>query len=302
MVCCPLHTILFGQDMKGKIQLTLLSFLVLFTNSTVAEPLHWQASKGGHTLLILGSIHLGTPDMYPLPERVVNFLKSSDGLVTEIDLNATGQQSITADKQALTREILDNTQLTSLSKINRILGYPDKAFFDLPAWQTALTLQVGQLTSLGYKTELGIDNYFTALAATNKIPVFGLESAGYQLGLFTDDARISEWLLTNTVDYWQENQRISRCLADSWKSGDAAHLASLAEESKINDFISERFIYKRNRNWAEKLSDHQFLKDGRYLVVVGALHLVGEQNLIQLLKQKGYQIERLSTPEAVSCN
>jgi len=288
--------------MKYKIQLALLSVLILFTSPAISEPLHWQASKDGRTFMILGSIHLGTPDMYPLPEQVVDFLKSGDGLVTEIDLNASGQQTVTAGKQPLTREILSDAQLTTLSKINRTLGYPDKAFFDLPAWQTALTLQVGQLTSLGYKTDLGIDNYFTVLAEKNKIPVFGLESVGYQLGLFTDDVRISEWLLTNTVDYWQENQQISRCLADSWKSGDEGHLASLAQESKINDFISERFIYKRNRDWADKLSNRQFLKDGRYLVVVGALHLVGEQNLIQLLKQKGYQIELLSRPEAVSCH
>ena len=127
--------------------------------------------------------------MYPLPEGIINFLKSSDGLVTEIDLTNAGQQNRASGKQPLTREILSEVQLNTLSRINRMLGYPDKAFYDLPAWQTALTLQVEQLTSLNYKANLGIDNYFTGLAAEHKIPVYGLESVDYQLGLFTDDIR-----------------------------------------------------------------------------------------------------------------
>jgi hypothetical protein len=47
----------------------------------------------------------------------------------------------------------------------------------------------------------------------------------------------------------------------------------------------------RNRAWVEQLDD---LLDDRddYLVVVGALHLVGRNSVVDLLRQRGYTVTR----------
>ncbi|MGL5265530.1 MAG: TraB/GumN family protein, partial [Plesiomonas shigelloides] len=41
-------------------------------------------------------------------------------------------------------------------------------------------------------------------------------------------------------------------------------------------------LAERNQKWADKLKD---MPPGRYMVVVGALHLIGKDNLPQLLQQ-----------------
>jgi uncharacterized protein YbaP (TraB family) len=49
----------------------------------------------------------------------------------------------------------------------------------------------------------------------------------------------------------------------------------------------------RNRNWIPQIEE--FLKeDKNVLVIVGAAHLAGEYGLLNLLAEKGYELERFS--------
>jgi uncharacterized protein YbaP (TraB family) len=48
----------------------------------------------------------------------------------------------------------------------------------------------------------------------------------------------------------------------------------------------------RNRKWLPRIE--QLLNERQdYLVVVGALHLVGRQSVIDLLERKGYKVKQL---------
>ena len=51
---------------------------------------------------------------------------------------------------------------------------------------------------------------------------------------------------------------------------------------------------ERNKSWLPKLE--AMLKDNKsddVMVIVGALHLVGEDGVVKMLKDKGYKIERM---------
>ena len=45
----------------------------------------------------------------------------------------------------------------------------------------------------------------------------------------------------------------------------------------------------RNRAWLTTLRE-LLEEETRYLVVVGALHLVGEESVVELLRQEGYTV------------
>ncbi len=53
--------------------------------------------------------------------------------------------------------------------------------------------------------------------------------------------------------------------------------------------IMEMLIYKRNRNWAQKLN--VMMPERAMLVCVGAGHLPGDKGLLQLLRNMGYTVE-----------
>ena len=56
--------------------------------------------------------------------------------------------------------------------------------------------------------------------------------------------------------------------------------------------LYQRLVVDRNRNWLlriEPLLD----RPGTTLVVVGALHLVGAESVVELLKKQGYAVKQL---------
>lgn len=287
--------------MVTKITSYLTFMMVALSGFAQGEPLHWKATKGDKELVILGSVHMGKEEMYPLPEVILQSLQSSDALILEADLNSA---SVSLPKSnELTTDYLTAIQKAELKKISAEVGISEAFLLSQPPWRTALILQLAYYSTLGYQEELGIDNYLANKARQNNIPIKGLETVGYQLSLFSDSAEVGRDLLDDIINEWDKNKKISECLIDDWISGDEDKLESLMHETSNSEEIIDLLIYNRNRNWAEKLDDSNFVsKDGRYLIVVGALHLVGKDNLISLLKDRGFQIEQLSESVKSNCH
>jgi hypothetical protein len=78
----------------------------------------------------------------------------------------------------------------------------------------------------------------------------------------------------------------------AWRQGDTQGLERLLNED-FKDFpdLRRRLTVDRNRHWLERIVP--MLNDNQdYLVVVGALHLVGTGGLIDLLQKRGWQVSQ----------
>ena len=85
----------------------------------------------------------------------------------------------------------------------------------------------------------------------------------------------------------------------AWRYGDIAFLeAELLDSFKGHEELSDALVTNRNQRWVSQINE---LLDDRddYLVIVGALHLVGEQGVPNLLANKGIEIIQLSEPAPV---
>jgi uncharacterized protein YbaP (TraB family) len=82
-------------------------------------------------------------------------------------------------------------------------------------------------------------------------------------------------------------------MAAAWRAGELEELGDeLLEEFEDFPGLYETLVTERNAVWAEALE--RMLRDGRrHLVVVGALHLVGNDSLIELLTERGHAVERV---------
>jgi uncharacterized protein YbaP (TraB family) len=79
-------------------------------------------------------------------------------------------------------------------------------------------------------------------------------------------------------------------LLAAWRTGDTAALADvLSEEFDAFPELYRPLTEDRNRVWVGQLAD---LLDDRddYLVVVGALHLVGRNSVVEMLQKRGYTV------------
>ncbi|EDP57472.1 TraB/GumN family protein [Vibrio sp. AND4] len=280
------------------------SLIIFFTSYSVqAEPQHWLAKKGDMEYMIMGSVHVGDKTMYPLPKTVTQFLTNSNGLIIEADVRDT--EGVTYPKTTLlAKDVLGNKQRKHLAEIATDLGLQAAQLLDAPPWSAALTIQFLLMNKLGYVSDQGVDIHLINQAAKQQVPILPLESVQFQLDLIAGQKEDGKELLLSSIEEYDQGEKLIQCLIDSWKNGDGKALEQASMSEQFSDEFSESFLYKRNRDWAEKLDSGSVLpnKSGQYTIVVGSLHLVGKDNLIELLEKRGFTIKPLGNTHKANCD
>ena len=112
-------------------------------------------------------------------------------------------------------------------------------------------------------------------------------------GRLEKDRTKQQALLEQTLDELDEGAATLDEMVAAWRAGELEALsAELFEEFADYPGLYEKLVTKRNSAWVPAFEG--MLDDGgRHLVVVGALHLVGPGNVIELLKKRGHDVERL---------
>jgi uncharacterized protein YbaP (TraB family) len=85
-----------------------------------------------------------------------------------------------------------------------------------------------------------------------------------------------------------------RDLTAAWREGDQKKMAALSLEEMRTEFpdIYQQLLVGRNKNWLPRIES--MLKDPEVeLVLVGAMHLLGEDGVLELLRKRGYHLEQL---------
>ncbi|MCK6262625.1 TraB/GumN family protein [Vibrio sp. ZSDE26] len=277
-------------------------YLTLFSSLASSEPIYWSAKKGNLELMVLGSIHVGNESMYPLPFEITEFLEKSDGLILETDTRKTHDIKYPSYQHTV-KDVVSDTQINQLVLIAKELNIAESTLFSLPPWSASLAIQMGKLNLLGYEPSQGVDHKLLYEAVLNEIPVIGLEPLQFQIDLIASLPNDGEDLLFAALDEYHQNEEMTKCLVETWKAGDSEKLLEFGINSEISDDFVQLFITQRNEDWANKLNSDEFIESnkGRYLVVVGALHLVGKNNLIDGLHERGFAMEKRSKNNQVDC-
>ncbi|WP_210450033.1 TraB/GumN family protein [Vibrio crassostreae] len=279
-----------------------LFVLAFSAKHAVAEPLYWQAKKDDLTLTILGSVHVGDESMYPLPSAITDALKNSDGLVIETDIRKS-DGVVYPRNQLTTADVLNEEQLQLLIDISKSLDMPTQQLLSSPPWATSLSIQMQQLKTLGYGSAGGVDATLAYKATIQEVPVISLEPLQFQIDLIAGQKDSGkEWLVTS-IEEFDQTDRVVHCLIESWKAGDVTKLEDFAKLSEMPTDLEKAFLTDRNVDWANKLSanDWKLESKGHYLIVVGALHLIGEGNLLHLLEEKGFNVTQQSQSQQAQC-
>lgn len=124
--------------------------------------------------------------------------------------------------------------------------------------------------------------------------IHGFESVEQQLG-FLDalSLDVQRELLLQTLADGANLRDIMDQLVTAWRTGDIAYMEEtlLAEIADYPE-LYEAIVADRNRNWVNTID--KLLRDEEdYLVIVGALHLVGEDGMPQLLEARGYKVSQM---------
>ena len=241
-----------------------------------------DVTAGQSQLHLVGSIHMGTPTMMPLPAPLQAQLEKADALIVEADITVNTSPFSESELCLPLAERLTPEEMTQLTRLCEEVAISPEAIDTLPAWQVALMLQAQQAQRLGLRADYGIDFQLLKAARALQKPVIELEGPETQLALLKALPDNGLTLLQDTLIHWHTNARLLQTMIGWWLESPPGEKQT-ALPSTFNSALNDVLMLQRNQRWSHTL---QALPKGRYVVAVGALHLYGEGNLPDLLKKR----------------
>ena len=245
------------RDIMLKSLLSKALLLLPFVTSPVfAEPMVWLAKDAQRQFILLGSIHAGDQDFYPLPQVFLDYWSQADGLVVEA--NILGSAAPAIDRTIPTNAArLSTEDKQRLADIAKQAGLPYLSLLHSPPWLAALNLQMAMASQSGLTPEHGIDLTLLQQAKVKGLPIRELESIDQQLAMMENLPDHGEGILLTTLHDWEKMQSQLSCLISAWKAGDYQRLQSLFDDSQYDEVTNEKLIFERNRNWAQQLASKE---------------------------------------------
>ena len=290
------------RTLRPCVLFSLLVMMLAVANAASARTFAWKVTGKGGAIYLVGSVHVLTPDFYPLDPALEAAYKDSNLLVEEVDmaelldpasqLAALSRGMLTGD-QTLDK-LLSPATLALVKKATGDLGAAGGPLMRFKPWMLAIALQGFELQKVGFDPELGLDKHFYDQAKQQGKAVQGLETADYQISRFdTMTMEQQDRMLAQTLKELDTEITSVGKLTAAWKSGDASAVERIVlSDLKSDPQMYQRLLVERNKNWLPKI-EALFAGRGRALVVVGAAHLVGPDGVLAMLKAKGYTVEQL---------
>lgn len=262
----------------------------------------WQVSRGAGTVYLAGSVHLLDSARSRLPQGFDIAYSDAEVILMELDLDdvdeAAAQQYLLAHAMLppgeTLRARLGAQQYEKLAAEAQKAGLPIEGLAMLEPWAIALTLSQLQMAALGLNPEQGVEKQIERRARADRKPIDGLETLEQQLGVLdrmspADQARFLDLTLEDADEMQADLDR----MLTAWRAADLEALEQLLlEEYTRMPALYRALVADRNRAWLPGIEARLASRDDT-LVVVGMLHLVGPDGLLELLERRGLRVERV---------
>jgi len=265
------------------------------------QHLLWRVtSQQGSTAYVLGSMHMGTKDL-SLDNCVRRIFQESKVLVTEVDmdkllnpltaLSMLGRMMLPEGKTL--DQVISPVTYAELTRYAQGLGLSMENLRKMKPWAVCTTLGTTKLKQSGFSEKDGID-YQVLLAAKEMQKTHkGLEAINDQIDILDRMSPAEqEKMLQEGLKELDSGVVQMAAMVQAWKSGDVSVFEKKALPSlQKNPETYRRLIVERNQNWVRPVEEC-LQKNEDCFIVVGATHLVGADGLPELLRKKGYTVER----------
>ena len=269
----------------------------------------WQLRKGEQTGYLLGSIHVGKlPWILPGP-RTAQALRDAPAIALELD------PTDPATLQALARAMGDDSNAQkAIMQANpalqtRMAAQAQALCIDDKSWQVMGTvakivaLSMSDMANSGYHMAYGIDIHLASIARAMGKPVKALETADEQITAMGMGANASATMaatapqITKILDDIAsgKSRKTTQALTSYWQAGDIAGINKLMRECDCMDDLGSKtaLLDDRNQRMAERIPA-LLAQHPKLFITVGMLHMVGDNNLLQLLEKQGFEIRQLT--------
>ncbi len=211
----------------------------------------WEVRKGKQVAWLLGTIHVGRPEFYPLPASRLTQVQRADAIVLEADISDTARAIAATQKYALYAEGTPGleTRLTPelRQRIESVLARNQldlAPMMRMKPWMLANVLALFEAAQAGYVPALSVEAYLLRVAKTDSKPILEFEGIEQQFELFekapwaTQISFLEEAL--KAVESRSARRELNR-IVQAWETADRASLERLLAEMSAQSSVGSRF-------------------------------------------------------------
>jgi len=265
-------------------------------------PAIWIAEDYDSTLYLFGTVHLLPDDLSWQRDDLRGAFNEAGTVFFEVDTSTEGQIQATVLTRSLgmrqdglrLSDSLDNYQLKLLEAAAHNGDIPLAALDGMKPWLASEFLTIAAATNAGLSPELSADDALKSRARREQKNILYLDTMEQQIRLSADQPDFVQMtLLTETLEGFNTLGDDLKQIVRAWSVGSTDFLTRemvLAMKTRSPDFYKS-LITERNARWTKRLT--RFMEDsGTGFVAVGTSHLLGEDSLIEMLREQGYDVSR----------
>ncbi|MGI9260732.1 MAG: TraB/GumN family protein [Woeseiaceae bacterium] len=281
-------------------------FAVLLSSGAQADDEHplsmWQIRGDSNRIYLLGSIHLLREQDHPLPSGIYDAYNDADKIIMELDMDdmdpvegqvLTNELGLIQDGRTLS-DLLGPDLYSEAETLAAAAQIPITLLAKAEPWFAAMNVEIMLLMRMGFNPAYGIETHLMELALSDNKEILGFETMRQQLEFLdglSEDAQ--QEMLIQALSEGVELEGLMDTMIDAWRNGDIGFmeenlLADMQDYPELNRVI----VVDRNIDWTNQIED---LLDDEidYLIVVGTLHLVGDEGVPELLEARGHEVTQL---------
>lgn len=267
-----------------------------------AKPAVWRLDRGDASLYLLGSVHLLPSDINWYGGVIEQIVNDADEVVFEVHL--TPEKEARSTQIAMTNGLfqdgdrlsnyLEEEEYNTLISLAQSYGIPGPAISSFKPWYASVALSVSAIVKQGWNPNSGVDKSIEKIATVQNKAISELETVEFQMStLYDHPLDVQAAMLKDTLVQLQDINTVTLEMVDAWASGDAERMnVAFLEPMKAQEEIYEKLVLQRNRNWLPVI-ERLITKDQVTLVVAGVAHFIGDDGIIGMLEEKGYEVRRV---------
>jgi len=269
----------------------------------------WRVSGASNSVYLLGSIHMLRASDHPIPPAIYDAYADAESLVMELDMDdvdpiadqvLVNELGLIGDGRSL-RDLMGDAQFAEAQALADGLQIPLSLLNTSEPWYAAVTVEVMMLMRAGFDPAHGIEMRLSELAARDRKEIHGLETTRQQLELLDNlSLPAQREMLLQSLQESAELGELMDGLVAAWRHGDIAFLEqNLLDDMERQSELHRVIVVDRNHNWVGQIRE-LLDDDDDYMVVVGTLHLLGDDGVPKLLAAQGHTVVQMSQPDSDS--
>ncbi len=268
------------------------------------SPAMWRLADEDTEIFLFGTFHLLPAETEWQAPAMEAALAATDVVYFEADTtSAEAQQQLQQAVQqyglnppgTTLSSILGDERAARFGEVAGKYGIPLAQLEPLKPWLASLSVTVLAYQQAGFDPNSGVEMVLEPLAKAQGDEIRYLELGVDQIKALAslDDAQDFAAFDDGLEQLANIEGEIANLL-EAWRTGNVADMEDLLVRSirDVSEPAFQALLVNRNANWVTQIND-LMAGEGDYFIAVGAGHLVGEDSVVDMLQESGFNVERV---------